>query len=77
MTENTIRPEMFFRVEEENNLSKSTALNNDIEKIGSNLQYWNNKEIIGKSITHHLKEFNKGEKILENELLINKDLSKM
>ena len=75
MTENTIRPEMFFRVVEENNLPKSTALNNDIENIGSNLQYWNNNERIKESIEHHLKEFNKDEKIADDGLLINKDLS--
>lgn len=75
MTENTIRPEMFFRVIEENNLPKSTALNNDIENIGSNLQYWNNVERIKESIEHHLTEFNKDEKIADNELLIDRDLS--
>ena len=76
MTENTIRPEMFFRVVEENTLSKSTALNNDIENIGNNLQYWNSKKIIEKSIKHHVEEFNQDENISENVLLINKDLSK-
>lgn len=75
MTENTIRPEMFFRVIEENNLPKSTALNNDIKNIGSNLQFWNNKKIIEKSIKHHLEEFNKDEKIADDGLLIDKDLS--
>lgn len=75
MTENTIRPEMFFRVVKENNLPKSTALNNDIENIGANLQYWNNEELIEKSIKHHIEEFNKDEKIADDGLLINKDLS--
>ncbi|MDP2362139.1 MAG: DEAD/DEAH box helicase, partial [Ignavibacteria bacterium] len=46
MIENTIRPEMFYRVIVDNNPSKLTAFQGDFDTIGSNLQFWNKPELL-------------------------------
>lgn len=58
MIENTIRPELFFRVTDVTALNRINELNNDFEKIGSNLQKLNNLELIEKSKQHHKENFN-------------------
>jgi ATP-dependent DNA helicase RecQ len=62
MIENTIRPELFFRVIDVTNKDRITALNEDFAKMGSVLAQFNDEELLSKSIEHHQKEFeNKNE----------------
>jgi RecQ family ATP-dependent DNA helicase len=58
MIENTIRPELFFRVTDVTALDRINELNNDFSNIGSNLQKLNNLELIEKSKHHHKENFN-------------------
>lgn len=57
MIENTIRPELFFRVIDVTDQDRMNALNNDFEKFGSNLTQYNNDEILMQSLAHHYIEF--------------------
>ncbi len=57
MIENTIRPELFFRVIEVTDKDRIRALNEDFCKMGTNLQQLNNEEIILQSLAHHYIEF--------------------
>ncbi len=68
MIENTIRPELFFRVIDVTNKNRISALNKDFEKIGENLSKYNSKEEMEKSLTHHFKEFENIEKLDEKSL---------
>ena len=61
MIENTIRPEMFYRVITDNNASHLTAFQNDFDKIGSNLQFWNNLELLQTAFKKHQEDYNKDE----------------
>ena len=72
MSENTIRPEMFYRVINATT-KKSEELNNDLENIGNNLQYWNQPDIIQKSLQHHKDNYNKDEKSSVESILIKKE----
>jgi ATP-dependent DNA helicase RecQ len=59
MIENTIRPELFFRVTDVTDKDRMNALNNDFGKFGKNLEKINNEEILKKSQQHHFNEFEK------------------
>jgi ATP-dependent DNA helicase RecQ len=71
MIENTIRPELFFRVTDVTALDRINELNNDFSKIGSNLQKLNNLELIEKSKQHHKENFNDVEVFSERILFKN------
>jgi len=58
MIENTIRPELFFRVIDVTGKDRISELNNDFKNIGNNLAKINNAELIEKSKKHHLENFN-------------------
>lgn len=72
MIENTIRPELFFRVIDVTNKDRITALNEDFAKMGSVLAQFNDEELISKSIEHH-KEFDSDTKIEQEKLLLNEE----
>lgn len=58
MIENTIRPELFFRVIDISNKDRITALNDDFKNIGKNLSKYNNDDsILEQSLAHHYIEF--------------------
>lgn len=59
MIENTIRPELFFRVIDVTNEDRITALNEDFANMGSVLVKFNDERLISDSIAHHKKEFDK------------------
>lgn len=59
MIENTIRPELFFRVTDATDKDRMNVLNTDFEKFGKNLEKINNEEILKKSQQHHFNEFEK------------------
>lgn len=59
MIENTIRPELFFRVVKVSSISRLNDLNKDFQKIKENLMVYNNDEILVKSQLHHFEEFDK------------------
>ncbi|TAE21144.1 MAG: ATP-dependent DNA helicase RecQ [Cytophagales bacterium] len=71
MIENTIRPELFFRVLDVTQENRLSALNHDFSRLGSNLQKLNNTALIEKSQQHHLSEFNDVEQF--NPHLLYKD----
>lgn len=73
MIENTIRPELFFRVTDVTALDRINELNNDFSKIGSNLQKLNNLELIEKSKQHHKENFNDVEVFSERILFKNEN----
>jgi len=57
MIENTIRPELFFRIIDVTEQNRIDALNEDFEKIGENLSKINSPEILKQSLIHHYVEF--------------------
>ncbi len=61
MIENTIRPELFFRVidvtGEDSKEERINALKKDFGKIGKNLSKINEEEILKQSLMHHYVEF--------------------
>ncbi|MFT7158263.1 MAG: superfamily II DNA helicase RecQ, partial [Parvicella sp.] len=57
MIENTIRPELFFRVIDVTDKDRMKVLNNEFESISSNLQRINTPEILRKSQRHHFENF--------------------
>jgi len=59
MIENTIRPELFFRVIDVTNKVRINELNNDFENLGGNLSKINNETVLRNSQFHHFKEFEK------------------
>lgn len=59
MIENTIRPELFFRVIDVTEKNRIEELNYDFRRSGENLQKLNNVEILQKSQKHHFNEFDK------------------
>jgi ATP-dependent DNA helicase RecQ len=59
MIENTIRPELFFRVIDVTNKNRITALNNDFRKVGNNLAKINTEELLKHSQKHHFDNFSK------------------
>ena len=77
MIENTIRPELFFRVIDVTHKERITVLNDDFSKIGSNMQKLNNKELIEKSKKHHHDNFNDKEQFNENILFVKAELNEV
>jgi ATP-dependent DNA helicase RecQ len=59
MIENTIRPELFFRIIDVTGKNRIDELNIDFQKIGKNLSKINNQEILLLSQKHHFNEFGK------------------
>lgn len=59
MIENTIRPELFFRVIDVSEESRIEILNNDLKKIGYNLSLISNEDVLKKSEEHHFNAFDK------------------
>ena len=57
MIENTIRPELFFRVIDVTGQNRIDALNADFWEMGRNLSVLNDKEVLKKSLEHHFEEF--------------------
>ena len=73
MIENTIRPELFFRVTDVTGKDRLNVLNTDFSNLGSNLQKLNDPNLIEASQQHHKGNFNDAEKfnpniLFENEL---------
>ena len=66
MIENTIRPELFFRVTDVTDKDRINELNNDFGKFGSNLQKLNNISLIERSQQHHHDNFNDAEQFNQN-----------
>jgi len=71
MIENTIRPELFFRVKDVTNKNRINELNDDFSSMGQNLQKLNNEELIEKSKLHHRQNFNDTEVFSDNILFKN------
>lgn len=68
MIENTIRPELFFRIIDVTNKDRMVALNGNFSNIGSNLTKLNNVSLIEKSQQHHHDNFNSAEQFNKNIL---------
>jgi RecQ family ATP-dependent DNA helicase len=71
MIENTIRPELFFRVTDVTNKERMNELNRDFSNFGSNLQKLNDTALIEKSKKHHYENFNDAEIFNQNILFKN------
>lgn len=71
MIENTIRPELFFRVTNVTDKDRMNELNNDFSNFGSNLQKLNDPKLIEKSQKHHHDNFNDAEQFNHNILFKN------
>jgi len=72
MIENTIRPELFFRVIDVTNKDRINELNRDFKQLGSNLQTLNSTTLIEESQRHHHDNFNDTEQFNRNILFKNK-----
>ena len=57
MIENTIRPELFFRVIDVTGKNRMAELNADFSKTGINLSNLNSETILLQSLSHHYTEF--------------------
>lgn len=68
MIENTIRPELFFRVIDVTDRDRMKILNNDFSSLGYNLQKINSFSLIVKSQKHHHDNFNDAESFNQNVL---------
>lgn len=71
MIENTIRPELFFRVIDVTDKDRMNELNSDFSNFGSNLQKLNNTSLIERSHQHHHDNFNDAEQFNQNILFKN------
>lgn len=71
MIENTIRPELFFRVTDVTGRDRMNELNNNFSNLGSNLQKLNDPALIEKSQKHHRDNFNDAEQFNQNILFKN------
>lgn len=71
MIENTIRPELFFRVTDVTGKDRMNVLNSDFLNFGSNLQKLNDTSLIEKSQKHHYDNFNDAEQFNQNILFKN------
>lgn len=71
MIENTIRPELFFRVTDVTHKDRMSELNNNFSNFGSNLQRLNDPTLIEKSQKHHHDNFNNAEQFNQNILFKN------
>ena len=61
MIENTIRPELFFRIIDVTGGDRCNALNIDFSAVGPNISKINNRHILEQSERHHFEEFEKGD----------------
>jgi ATP-dependent DNA helicase RecQ len=61
MIENTIRPELFFKVIPSFKEKKMEVLNNEFLNLANRLEFYNQPEILEKSINHHKSEFDSSE----------------
>lgn len=68
MIENTIRPELFFRVTDVTGRDRMNVLNSDFSNFGSNLQKLNDTTLIEESQKHHHDNFNDEEQFNQNIL---------
>ncbi len=68
MIENTIRPELFFRVIDVTDKNRMNELNSNFSNFGSNLQKLNDRRLIEKSQQHHHDNFNDIEQFNQNIL---------
>lgn len=68
MIENTIRPELFFRVTDVTGRDRMNELNNNFSNFGNNLQKLNDPALIEKSQKHHHDNFNNEEQFNQNIL---------
>ncbi|MEY5049192.1 MAG: hypothetical protein RLZZ175_2551 [Bacteroidota bacterium] len=59
LIENTIRPELFFRVIDVSGKNRMEELNKDFQNIGKNLSIINNSDLLLRSQKHHFEEFDK------------------
>jgi len=58
MIENTVRPELFFRVVDVTNISdRSDSLLNELNNFESTFNYYNNEELLKQSQLHHFENF--------------------
>jgi len=73
MIENTIRPELFFRVIDVTDKNRIDVLNVDFAKIGLNLQKLNSIDLMQKSEQHHRVNFNEAEDFSKNILFKNEE----
>lgn len=71
MIENTIRPELFFRVTDVTDKDRMNELNNNFSNLGYNLQKLNEPTLIEKSKIHHQDNFNDAEQFNQNILFKN------
>lgn len=71
MIENTIRPELFFRVIDVTDRDRMNILNRDFSNFGSNLQKLNDPILIKVSQQHHRNNFNDVEQFNQNILFKN------
>ena len=71
MIENTIRPELFFRVTDVTGKDRMNELNSNFANFGSNLQKLNDPTLIEKSQRHHHDNFNDAEQPNHNILFKN------
>ncbi len=71
MIENTIRPELFFRVIDVTKKNRMDVLNSDFSHLGSNIQKLNDPLLIEKSQKHHKDNFNDAEQFYQNILFRN------
>ena len=71
MIENTIRPELFFRVTDVTGNDRINSLNADFSNMGTNLQKLNNPTLIENSQQHHQDNFYDAEQFNQNILFKN------
>lgn len=71
--ENTIRPEQFFRVVKCEQENKIGTLQKDFDKIGENLQYWNDLDVLEKSIEYHKNNFDPDCNISLDKMMLQAD----
>jgi RecQ family ATP-dependent DNA helicase len=71
MIENTIRPELFFRVTDVTGKDRMSELNSNFSNFGFNLQKLNDIALIEKSQQHHHDNFNDTEQFNQNILFKN------
>ena len=71
MIENTIRPELFFRVIDVTGNDRMNSLNVDFANMGSNLQMLNDQTLLTNSIHDHQANFDNADILADNFLIKN------
>jgi ATP-dependent DNA helicase RecQ len=67
MIENTIRPELFFKIIDVTDKDRIETLNKNFSSLGKQLATINNQEILTKSQIHHFQDFEPKDFALRNE----------